>query len=169
MNEDLSIQQLKFIDGLLEGKNQTKAYIDAGYEVKDANVAGAAASRLLNNVKIQEEINKRLNDIKSRNKLRLYRISEAALLKLANILNEDDNIEIIKDKKKYVKNNYLLRIKADIIKDLLDRADLKLAEEHNINLNAKLESNLSEEEKNEIIRLAFESLANMSGKDKKKD
>ncbi len=152
----LNIRQLKFIDGLLEGKTQKKAYIDAGYETKDDNVAMVNASQLLRNPKVQEELDRRIEDLKSRNKLRLYRISEAALQRLVSILQSDEKI---------ADSN----VKADLIKYVLDGVGLKPAEEHNLNVKGKLETNLSEEEKNEVIRLAFESLANMSGKDKKKD
>jgi hypothetical protein len=154
--KELNIRQLKFIDGLLEGKTQKKAYIDAGYEVKDDNVAMSNASQLLRNTKVQEELDRRIEDLKSRNKLRLYRISEAALQRLVSILQSDEKIA----------DSY---VKADLIKYVLDGVGLKPAEEHNLNVKGKLETNLSEEEKNEVIRLAFESLANMSGKDKKKD
>ena len=154
--KELNIRQLKFIDGLLEGKTQKKAYIDAGYEVKDDNVAMSNASQLLRNTKVQEELDRRIEDLKSRNKLRLYRISEAALQRLVSILQSDEKI---------ADSN----VKADLIKYVLDGVGLKPAEEHNLNVKGKLETNLSEEEKNEVIRLAFESLANMSGKDKKKD
>ena len=152
----LNIRQLKFIDGLLEGKTQKKAYIDAGYETKDDNVAMVNASQLLRNPKVQEELDRRIEDLKSRNKLRLYRISEAALQRLVSILQSDEKI---------ADSN----VKADLIKYVLDGVGLKPVEEHNLNVKGKLETNLSEEEKNEVIRLAFESLANMSGKDKKKD
>jgi phage terminase small subunit len=152
----LNIRQLKFIDGLLEGKTQKKAYIDAGYETKDDNVAMVNASQLLRNPKVEEELDRRIEDLKSRNKLRLYRISEAALQRLVSILQSDEKI---------ADSN----VKADLIKYVLDGVGLKPAEEHNLNVKGKLETNLSEEEKNEVIRLAFESLANMSGKDKKKD
>ena len=152
----LNIRQLKFIDGLLEGKTQKKAYIDAGYETKDDNVAMVNASQLLRNPKVEEELDRRIEDLKSRNKLRLYRISEAALQRLVSILQSDEKI---------ADSN----VKADLIKYVLDGVGLKPVEEHNLNVKGKLETNLSEEEKNEVIRLAFESLANMSGKDKKKD
>ena len=152
----LNIRQLKFIDGLLEGKTQKKAYIDAGYETKDDNVAMVNASQLLRNPKVEEELDRRIEDLKSRNKLRLYRISEAALQRLVSILQSDEKIA----------DSY---VKADLIKYVLDGVGLKPVEEHNLNVKGKLETNLSEEEKNEVIRLAFESLANMSGKDKKKD
>ena len=151
----LNIRQLKFIDGLLEGKTQKKAYIDAGYEVKDDNVAMSNASQLLRNTKVQEELEKRIEDLKSRNKLRLYRISEAALQRLVSILQSDEKI---------ADSN----VKADLIKYVLDGVGLKPAEEHNVNLNAKLETNLSEEQMNGLIELAHKAIKpDMQTQDKK--
>lgn len=140
--KELNIRQLKFIDGLLEGKTQKKSYIDAGYEVKDEQTAEVNASRLIRNAKVQEELEKRIEDLKSRNKLRLYRISEAALQRLVSILQSDEKI---------ADSN----VKADLIKYVLDGVGLKPAEEHNLNVKGKLETNLSEEQMNGIIELAY--------------
>ena len=151
----LNIRQLKFIDGLLEGKTQKKAYIDAGYEVKDDNVAMSNASQLLRNTKVQEELEKRIEDLKSRNKLRLYRISEAALQRLVSILQSDEKI---------ADSN----VKADLIKYVLDGVGLKPAEEHNLNVKGKLETDLSEEQMNGLIELAHKSIKpDMQTQDKK--
>lgn len=170
--KNLNIRQLKFIEELLKGKTQKEAYINAGYEVKDDNTAEAAASRLLRNVNIQAEIEKRLTDIKYRNNLRLYRISEVALANLVNILQSDDEIEITKGAKKFSKNNYLIRIKADLIRDILDRVGLKLAEEYNLNFEGKIESSLSdltEEAIINLVNLARESIAGLSSGDKEEN
>jgi len=159
----LNIRQLKFIDGLLEGKNQTRAYINAGYDVKDETVAKVNASRLLTNANIQEELQRRLDDLKTRNRLRLYRISELALSKLVSILESDENIEIIEGKKVFTKDTYLIKIKADLIKDILDRVGLKLAEEYNVNLKSRPETDLPEEKQEEIIKLAYKAITNIPG------
>lgn len=52
----LSQQQVMFIDGVMAGKTQTQAYIDAGYK---ANGAAANAARLIANDKISAELAKR--------------------------------------------------------------------------------------------------------------
>jgi len=151
----LNIRQLKFIDGLLEGKTQKKAYIDAGYETKDDNVAMVNASQLLRNPKVEEELDRRIEDLKSRNKLRLYRISEAALQRLVSILQSDEKIA----------DSY---VKADLIKYVLDGVGLKPAEEHNLNVKGKLETNLSEEQMNGLIELAHKAIKpDMQTQDKK--
>jgi phage terminase small subunit len=131
---DLNIKQLKFIDNIFEGMTQYEAYTKAGYEATNNHIARANASRLIANDNIQEEITRRLEELKAKNRLRLYRISESALNKLDIILqtNEDMN------PKKPVKNTYLIGIKANIIKDILDRVGLKLAEEHNVNVKGEL-------------------------------
>jgi hypothetical protein len=70
--------------------------------------------------------------------------------------------------KKPVKNTYLIGIKANIIKDILDRVGLKLAEEHNVNVKGTLESNLSEEQMNGLIELAHKAIKpDMQTQDKK--
>jgi hypothetical protein len=153
--KELNIRQLKFIDGLLEGKTQKKAYIDAGYETTDDHSTEVAASRLLRNVNIQEEITKRLDDLKTRNRMRLYRISEVALVKIVNILQSD---------KKIADSN----VKADLIKYVLDGVGLKPIEEHNLNVKGTLESNLSEEQMNGLIELAHKAIKpDMQTQDKK--
>lgn len=48
----LSEQQERFCQLIAQGKNQTDAYMEAGYKAKDAIVAKAAASRLFANVNI---------------------------------------------------------------------------------------------------------------------
>lgn len=48
----LSEQQERFCQLIAQGKNQTDAYMEAGYKVKDAEVAKSAASRLFANVNI---------------------------------------------------------------------------------------------------------------------
>jgi phage terminase small subunit len=48
----LSEQQERFCQLIVQGKNQTDAYMEAGYKVKDAEVAKSAASRLFANVNI---------------------------------------------------------------------------------------------------------------------
>ena len=161
---ELNIKQLKFVDNVFEGMTQYEAYIKAGYEAADDSVARANASRLIANDNIQKEITRRLEELKAKNRLRLYRISESALNKLDIILQTNEDI----DSKKPQKNTYLIGIKANIIKDILDRVGLKLAEEHNLNVNAKLESNLSEEQMNGLIELAHKAIKpDMQTQDKK--
>ena len=127
MTEDneLNVRQLKFIDGLMEGKTQKKAYIEAGYEVSDDNAAESNSSRLIRNDKVRKEIQKRLEDVNYRNKLRLYRVSEVAITKMVSILESDSEIADSK-------------VKADLIKYILEIIGLKPAEEHNINLKGEL-------------------------------
>lgn len=52
----LSQQQERFCQLIAQGKNQTDAYMEAGYKVKDAEVAKSAASRLFANVNIAARI-----------------------------------------------------------------------------------------------------------------
>ncbi len=143
----LNPKQLKFIEGLLIGKSQYQAYKDAGFPAKNNATAMAGSSRLLRNVKIAEELNNRLEEIKNRNRIHLYRISQDCLEKASDIINENDEAE---------KNTQLLKIKADLIKDILDRIGLRLAEEHNINLQGKIE--MPEEQVDKIIDLTKKAI-----------
>lgn len=151
----LNIRQLKFIDGLMSGKTQKQAYMDAGYAVDKGNSSEVAACQLLRNVKVQEEIAGRINDIKNKNKIRLGRISEVALEKLLNMLQSDEEIADS-------------RVKADLIKFALESIGLKAAEQHDINLKGEIKTSLPEEKKIELIRLAYESVGrDMPGEGKK--
>ena len=51
----MNSQHRKFCEGIVAGKSNQQAYMDAGYESTGA-VASAAATRLLKNVKIKERI-----------------------------------------------------------------------------------------------------------------
>ena len=55
----MSEQQRRFADFVLEGKSATEAYKLAGYKPKNDDVAAAAASRLLGNVKVSRYIAER--------------------------------------------------------------------------------------------------------------
>ena len=152
--QELNVKQLKFIDGILEGKTQQDAYIDAGYDVEDKGVASAAATRLLKNVKIKEELEERLKEINTRNRVRLFRISEVALAKALNMIQSTEEISDAS-------------VKAGMIKDVLDRVGLKAIEEHNLNIKGKIETGLSKKEEDEIIKLAFRAVkGDMPPKDK---
>jgi phage terminase small subunit len=52
----LTQQQERFCQLIAQGKNQTDAYMEAGYKAKDAIVAKAAASRLFANVNIANRV-----------------------------------------------------------------------------------------------------------------
>lgn len=49
-------QHEKFVQELVKGKSNADAYLAAGYKAKNASVASAAATRLLNNVKIADRV-----------------------------------------------------------------------------------------------------------------
>lgn len=52
-NPDLNARQLRFALGVLEGKDATTAYVDAGYRAR-GNAAESSASKLLRNPKVAE-------------------------------------------------------------------------------------------------------------------
>ena len=66
----------KFIQGILEGKSQTRAYIDAGYSAKNAR---HSAARLLTNDNISERLAKLREERRASWADRLDDIAEQAL------------------------------------------------------------------------------------------
>ncbi len=52
----LNSQQMRFIDGIIQGKNRTDAYIDAGYKTRNRRNVNSAATRLYANLNVQQEI-----------------------------------------------------------------------------------------------------------------
>jgi len=144
---ELNIRQLRFIDNLFAGKDNKEAYIEAGYKGRGKS-AEASSSEILRNLKVIAEINRRLKDINTKNKVRLGRISEVGLVELLKIIRDP-----LVDPK----------VKVDAIKDALNRAGLELTE--NINLNVKGELNITDAREKIFSRI--NSIA--SRKEKKRD
>jgi phage terminase small subunit len=122
MDNKLNIRQLRFIDNLFLGKSQKQAYIDAGYKCSEGS-AEVLSSRMLRNAKISDEIGRRLNDINTKNRVRLGRISELALSELLNLMksNEVDS-----------------KTKLGAIIDSLDRSGLKPVEDIHLKLSGEV-------------------------------
>ncbi len=105
----LSPQQMRFIDALMQGKNRTDAYIDAGYKITDRRNVRSAAARLYANPSVQEEVQRREKALKDRNFHHLTRLSRDALEELSKMIRECDNE----------------RVRLDAIIAVLDYAGLK--------------------------------------------
>lgn len=108
----LSPRHQKFIQGILEGKTQGQAYIDAGYSPRGAR---SSASKLLTNPNIQGEIQHRLDEVKRQAKIHL----EQEVLTAATTLTE-----LVESG---CKDDFCRLYAA---KDILDRTGLKPKEEH---------------------------------------
>lgn len=115
----------KFIKGILEGKSQTQAYIDAGYKPKNAR---KYASRLMTNDDIRGAVEEALSEAKQEAK----RILE---------LDAGESAQTMTELRKSGTKNDFCRLYA--AKDILDRTGLKVAEklEHSgqIDHNVKVE------------------------------
>ena len=78
----LNIRQRKFIQNLVDGMSQVKAYMEAGYE-GEYNTAKVNASRLLTNANIQEGFEKKRNERERIRRLKMShfyaRLSDAAV------------------------------------------------------------------------------------------
>lgn len=87
MRMALTDKQVKFIDEYMIDMNATAAYGRAGYTA-EGNSAEASASRLLRNVKVQQEINKRQQKMQEKTGMSV----EWVLDKYKSIV--DDNISV---------------------------------------------------------------------------
>lgn len=111
---NLNTRQKKFVDNILKGMNQKKAYIQAGYNAS-GNAAEAAASRLLNTVKVQEELEKKRRERTLAAKSQLAKLLPGALQTHNIIQKIDDLNELSKEERQN------LKLKLDSAKDILDR------------------------------------------------
>ncbi len=105
----LNSQQMRFIDGIIQGKNQTDAYIDAGYKIRNRRNATSAAARLYASPGVQQEIQRQDEAVRKYNSHYLASLSQVALNELSTIMRECDNE----------------RVKLDAIKVILDYAGVK--------------------------------------------
>jgi phage terminase small subunit len=103
--DGLSDQHKKFARLIvIDGLNQGDAYVAAGYKAKDAGVAGAGATRLLKNVKLQEYMDTLRAEIRKEAVLdaahfakRLERIAAAAEKTLFYTPSESDSGDVPTD------------------------------------------------------------------------
>ncbi|MFC1717668.1 terminase small subunit [Candidatus Poribacteria bacterium] len=105
----LNSQQMRFIDGIIQGKNRTDAYIGAGYKIRNRHNASSAASRLYANPNVQQEIQRQEKATRQYNSHYLASLSQAALDELSTMLRKCDND----------------RVKLDVIKAILEYAGVK--------------------------------------------
>jgi phage terminase small subunit len=82
--------QKRFVDGLVAGKTQLQAYIDAGYAVegRSRNSLEVAANRLKNNPKIQRMIAEREKEIQDKRASALAWTRDKAAAQLLWLLSE---------------------------------------------------------------------------------
>lgn len=92
-SKKLTAKQQKFIDEYLIDLNATRAYKAAYPKCKSDEAANAASSRLLRNVKVQEQITKEQQDIQDRTKITQDRVVQE-LAKIA-FSNATDYVEVV--------------------------------------------------------------------------
>lgn len=92
-SKKLTAKQQKFIDEYLIDLNATRAYKAAYPKCKSDEAANAASSRLLRNVKVQEQISKEQQDIQDRTKITQDRVVQE-LAKIA-FSNATDYVEVV--------------------------------------------------------------------------
>lgn len=79
--EDLNARQLRFVLGVIEGKDAKSAYINAGYKAR-GNAAEASASKLLRNPKVATFIDRMRGELQEETKVSAKRVIDE-LAKLA--------------------------------------------------------------------------------------
>lgn len=92
-SKKLTAKQQKFIDEYLIDLNATRAYKAAYPKCKSDEAANAASSRLLRNVKVQEQITKEQQDIQDRTKITQDKVVQE-LAKIA-FSNATDYVEVV--------------------------------------------------------------------------
>jgi len=84
-------------------RNAAAAYVAAGYKPKDANIANAAALRLLGNVSVQSRIEYLNNEALKIERLHardaVRRLAAIATAELADFLDDEGNIDPVKVKR----------------------------------------------------------------------
>lgn len=89
----LTAKQQKFVDEYLIDLNATRAYKTVYPKCKSDEAANAASSRLLRNVKVQEQITKEQQDIQDRTKITQDKVVQE-LAKIA-FSNATDYVEVV--------------------------------------------------------------------------
>ena len=135
----LTKKDIKFIDEYMIDLNGKRAYTEV-FGTKNEHSARTLASRLLSKVDVQEEIDKRLNDMKKQYKGVREKIIERNLNILfqdyTNIVNSKDNFVMIKN------TDELTREQKECVKSIVQTRD-----------GVKIEFESKEKAEETIIRL----------------
>lgn len=116
--DELTDKQLAFIDAYLESFNATKAYIEAGYSTNTKYI-GKRAYEVLNNPKVKEELNRRMEELRMDNEL----VIQKMIRKSMDIMDDDEQKT------------------ADVIKSMEFLMKLLGLGQETINVNAKTDEN----------------------------
>lgn len=98
---NLTPKQQRFVEEYLIDLNGTRAYIRAGYAVKDEDTAAVMSSRLLRNDKVQEAIAEAQAEREERTKIDadyvLKRLVEIDQMDVLDIMDENLNMKPLKE------------------------------------------------------------------------
>ena len=98
---NLTPKQQRFVEEYLIDLNATKAYIRAGYAVKNDETASVMASRLLGNDKVQATIQEALKARQERTQIDsdyvLKRLVEIDQMDVLDIMDDDGNVKPLRD------------------------------------------------------------------------
>lgn len=111
-NTKLNVKQEKFLNNLVETGNLTKSYMDA-YNTENENSAATCSSRMLKNVKIKEEFERKLEELSA---IKVLNVEQRKQV-LVNEIMKDSNKASDKVKALDVLNKmdgiYIEKIEAD--------------------------------------------------------
>lgn len=144
----LNPRQKNFVDNLLKGMTQTKAYEEAGYKATGSS-ARVNASKLIKKQKVQEELESRRKNRIRAVKTQIAKLLSGALKTHSDILTLDNVSDLDKDEFKK------LKLKLKSAKDVLDRCNIG-SKETKIEVNQKQEQGIAQKEEN-ILKIVKEA------------
>ena len=135
--KDLNQKQRNFVENILKGMNQKKAYMEAGYQ-STGNGAKVNACRLMKDERVQHALAERRSSRARRTKSQLTTLLTHALSVYNDILKKKDiSKEEITE----------LKLKLDTAKDIFDRCELGKPDTE---INVTQVSNQEEQVKNAL-------------------
>ena len=148
-NKKLNTRQRNFVENILRGMNQKKAYIEAGYESR-GNSAEVNASKLIRKPKVQEKLKQRRQERVIATKSQIAKLLSGALKTHSDIQKIKNLSELSENERKN------LKLKLQSAKDILDRCKIGKEEKTQVNIAQKFEG-MSIEEKEKKLEEIVES------------
>ena len=127
MNNKLSVQQVRFVEGIEAGMSLVDAYMNAGYK-SQRKTAYQNASALIRNPKVIEELDKRMTERK-----------RTAQQRLSSMIDGATNCYIRILKLEAKSNEKLLELQRKVAFDVFDRNAVKPKIDHELVGSLKLE------------------------------
>jgi len=149
----LNQKQRNYIDNLLRGMSQKKAYEEAGYKAT-GDSAKAGATRLMSKPKVIKELKRRRENRTRRTKSQLTTLLTRSLKTYKDILEKEDISE---------EERRQLKLKLDTAKDIFDRCNMG-SPDTEINIE-----NVQEENSRDKLKEIYQDLEKQEKKKEEKD